>query len=109
MGATLSLKLIVASRGRMKNGKWVQQMEIRKDRLTNTITSVTKDNLVMELRRIANIYGDDKGTGFAGNVWDRYGLSPTIQTSQGGLRQPLVIVKTDQNESNSIRQHTENR
>jgi len=36
---------IVASRGRMKNGKWTQQLESRSDG-TNTITSVGKDNML---------------------------------------------------------------
>ena len=37
---------IVASRGRMKNGEWVQNMEERIDGNTNTLTSVQKDNMV---------------------------------------------------------------
>ena len=41
--------------------------------------------------RICNIYDDRFGTGYAGNVWDQDGISPTIQTAQGGNRQPLVI------------------
>ena len=41
--------------------------------------------------RIGNIYGENFGTGYAGNVWDKEGISPTLQTAQGGNRQPLVI------------------
>ena len=41
--------------------------------------------------RIGNIYGENFGTGYAGNVWDKDGISPTLQTAQGGNRQPLVI------------------
>lgn len=38
-----------AMRGRYdENGKIEQQLEIREDGLTNTITTVTKDNLVIE-------------------------------------------------------------
>ena len=43
--------------------------------------------------RIGNIYGEDKGTGYAGNVWDDNGLSPTINTMNGGNRQPMIPVK----------------
>ena len=41
--------------------------------------------------RIGNIYDDNFGTGYAGNVWDKDGLSPTLQTAQGGNRMPLVL------------------
>ena len=40
----------------------------------------------MEVNRIGNIFGDDKGTGFAGNVWDKDHLSPTLNTMQGGVQ-----------------------
>ena len=41
--------------------------------------------------RIGNIYGEQFGTGYAGNVWDQNSVSPTIMTAQGGNRQPLVV------------------
>ena len=40
--------------------------------------------------RIGNIYGPSRGTGFAGNVWDKKGLSPTITTCGGGQREPII-------------------
>lgn len=41
--------------------------------------------------RLGNIYGEQFGTGYAGNVWDENAISPTIMTMQGGNRQPLVV------------------
>ena len=41
--------------------------------------------------RIGNIYDENYGTGYAGNVWDKDGVSPTLQTAQGGNRMPLVL------------------
>lgn len=41
--------------------------------------------------RIGNIYDEKFGTGYAGNVWDKNGVSPTLQTAQGGNRMPLVV------------------
>ncbi len=41
--------------------------------------------------RLGNIYGEDKGTGYAGNVWDSEKISPTLTTMQGGNRQPMII------------------
>lgn len=44
-----------------------------------------------EVKRLGNIYGEDRGTGFAGNVWDKEGVSPTITTMQGGGREPMIV------------------
>lgn len=131
---------IVASRGRnpenpsdrTTGSPTEQRLEANVSGTTNTITTVAKDNYVMEpvvceqrcdeglrffkddvvgtLRtidacgdkrviepedinpvRIGNIYGEQFGTGYAGNVWDQDSVSPTIMTAQGGNRQPLVV------------------
>ena len=50
-------------------------------------------------KRLFNIYGRDRGTGFAGNVWSKDHLSPTIDTCGGGNRQPLVIASTQNHAS----------
>lgn len=132
--------IIVASRGRnpenpsdrTTGSPTEQRLEANMNGTTNTITTVAKDNYVMEpvvceqrcdeglrffkddvvgtLRtidacgdkrviepedinpvRIGNIYGEQFGTGYAGNVWDQDSISPTIMTAQGGNRQPLVV------------------
>ena len=131
---------IVASRGRnpenpsdrTTGSPTEQRLEANTNGTTNTITTVAKDNYVIEpvvceqrcdeglrffnddvvgtLRtidscgdkrviepddmnpvRIGNIYGEQFGTGYAGNVWDQDSVSPTIMTAQGGNRQPLVV------------------
>lgn len=41
--------------------------------------------------RLGNMFGEDKGTGFAGNVWNKNMVSPTLTTMQGGYRQPMII------------------
>lgn len=51
---------------------------------------LVKDDDVNPIR-IGNIYGEQFGTGYAGNVWDQDSVSPTIMTAQGGNRQPLVV------------------
>ena len=45
----------------------------------------------LEPVRLGNIYGEDKGTGYAGNVWDKDAIAPTLMTMQGGNRQPMII------------------
>lgn len=47
--------------------------------------------LVNECKRLGNVYGEQFGTGYAGNVWDKEGISPTIMTMQGGGRQPHIF------------------
>lgn len=44
-----------------------------------------------ELKRIGNIYGENVGTGHAGNVWDKNGLAPTLISTEGGNKQPMII------------------
>lgn len=34
--------------------------------------------------RLGNVYGEEYGTGYAGNVWDSSAISPTLTTMQGG-------------------------
>ena len=41
--------------------------------------------------RLGNIYGSQFGTGYAGNVWDKEAVAPTIMTMQGGGREPMII------------------
>lgn len=54
----------------------------------NVCHSPTRDNSPV---RLGNIYGDDRGTGYAGNVWDSESISPALTTMQGGNRQPMII------------------
>lgn len=41
--------------------------------------------------RLGNIYGNQFGPGYAGNVWDKNAICPTLMTMQGGGRQPHII------------------
>lgn len=51
--------------------------------------------------RLFNIYGENKGTSFADNVYSPYTICPTLNTMGGGNRQPLIIVEV-KNESSSL-------
>lgn len=85
------------------------ELEPRKDGIANTITTVQKDNLLieqndlavveMEERRLGNIYGFDGGN-YAGNVYDDKMLSPTIRTYQGGNQQPMIVAIRGRNPYN---------
>ena len=43
-----------------------------------------KENKELKVVRLGNIYNPNLGTGYAGNVWDKDNLCPTITTLQGG-------------------------
>lgn len=45
--------------------------------------------------RVGGIFDTDKSTHQAGSVWDKDGLSPTLDTMQGGWRQPCVQIKNN--------------
>lgn len=51
----------------------------------------TAGDRMVELKRIGNIYGKNVGTSHAGNVYDKNGLAPTLDTAQGGNIQPMII------------------
>lgn len=45
----------------------------------------------MRTERIGNIYGSQFGTGYAGNIWDKNGISPSLMTMAGGGREPMIV------------------
>lgn len=53
-----------------------------------------KDPKCVEVRpiRLGNVYGEQFGTGFGGNVWATDGLAPTLKTTSAASQQ-FVIVK----------------
>ena len=69
-----------------------QTLELKKDGCSNTLTTVQKDNMVLELKikRLGNLYDENAGGARAGNVYAPNGLAPALQTAQGGNRQPLM-------------------
>lgn len=78
----------VASRGR-ENG---QELEFQKESISNTLTSVQKDNWVIEPKIIEedfNLY-PNSGNPQAGRVYNAEGISPAMDTCSGGNRMPKI-------------------
>lgn len=50
-------------------------------------------------KRLGNIYSFDGGN-YAGNVYDKECLSPTLRTMQGGNSQPMVVAMRGRNPDN---------
>ena len=71
-----------------------QRLEINKDGVSNILTSVQKDNWVVEhtVNQIGNLFQTDSfgGNPQTGRVYSDNGLSPTLNTMQGGGREPKI-------------------
>lgn len=77
---------ICASRGRMIEGatqKWTQQLEVGPKGVSNALTSVQKDNLVIEPTEV-NVVGNYSPSGYnASRIVDPEGSSPTVMENHG--------------------------
>ena len=64
----------------------------RKDGISNTLTSVQKDNYVIypKIIQCGQIY-PDTGNPQAGRIYDSIGISPAMDTCSGGNRMPKII------------------
>jgi len=90
-----------AIRGRYdKDGKIKQQLELRSDDKTNSLTTVQKDNVVVRVPELKSAFGaciqvgeaDLKGHDIIKRVYSPKGKAPTLTTMGGGHREPKVIV-----------------
>ena len=72
-----------------------QRLEINHNGTTNTITTVQKDNYVIEpkVQQVGNIIDTDSfgGNPQVGRVYSAEGVSPTLNTMQGGGREPKIV------------------
>lgn len=93
-------KPVVKSVGNVNpSGRGMNGVVVDSDGLARTITTEKGEGQKVLVRnepvRLGNIYGEQFGTGYAGNVWDKEAICPTLMTMQGGNRQPLVTVEND--------------
>lgn len=75
-----------AMRGRYVEGGTEQHLEVRKDGLSNALTTVQKDTLIIQGRLEQEGWMDEMK-----RVYDPVGISPTLTTMQGGYRQPKIL------------------
>lgn len=48
----------------------------------------------IKVEKLGNLYGFTGGS-YAGNVYDRHGICPTLNTVSGGNRQVMIFVKKE--------------
>ena len=67
------------------------QLQPKQDGTSNTLTSVAKDNLLIEPRcqQIGNIH-EGESNPQSGRVYSSEGISPTLDCCQGGNREPKI-------------------
>lgn len=56
-------------------------------------TDYKQPKQILETKRLGGVFDTEKSKHQAGSVWDKEGLSPTLDTMQGGYRQPCILVK----------------
>lgn len=101
IGLVIAEPEIVASRGRnpenpsdrTTGSPTEQRLEPNTQGMTNTLTTVQKDNLVLEPKRLGGLYDGEGKRRQAGAVWEKENIAPTLDTCQGGHREPLIVVK----------------
>lgn len=103
MPSILEDKTIVAMRGRNPENPsdrtvgipTEQRLEPNSQGLCNTLTSVQKDNLVMEVKQLGFM---DNGTGQhqSNTVYDENALCPNITTIEGGGTQQIKVLNEPQ-------------
>lgn len=104
-GPKITEPFIVASRGRnpqnpsdrTPGAPTEQRLEPNSQGICNTLTTVQKDNLVVEpkLMQAGNLSGGkwDKINESCRRYYDEEGIAPTIHTCQGGNTEPKVLVR----------------
>lgn len=75
--------------GRGMNGKVYQGI------IAPTITTNKGEGLKINVNRIGGIFDTEKSKHQAGSIYDKNGLSPSLDTMQGGYRQPCIEIFND--------------
>ena len=87
---------------RINNSNFMQEKKRlqEKDYVDTLLARDYKDPkcVAVEPKRIGGLFDTEKSKHQAGSIWDKERISPTIDTMQGGYRQPLVTI--DDNVSN---------
>jgi len=76
-----------------------EKLRIQGGKISNTLLS--RDYKSPKCVRINGLYDSEKKRHQAGSIYDKNGVSPSLDTGQGGNRQPFIVVSRGRNTSNS--------
>lgn len=91
IGVAVVEKTIVGVIGSTQKNDYVGNGE-----LCSTLTSAMGQgggHIPMVASRLGGLFDDEKGKHQAGSVWNSNGICPTLDTMQGGYRQPCILDK----------------
>ena len=88
--ANISKTIITRAGARMDDNFIVENIDTDKERFKFDST-----NEELKSVRLGGVFDTEKSKHQAGSVWDKEGLSPTLDTMQGGWRQPCIIDDND--------------
>lgn len=86
--ANISKTITTRAGARMDDNFIVENIDTDKERFKFDST-----NEELKSVRLGGVFDTEKSKHQAGSVWDKDGLSPTLDTMQGGWRQPCILVK----------------
>lgn len=86
--ANISKTITTRAGARMDDNFIVENIDTDKERFKFDST-----NEELKSVRLGGVFDTEKSKHQAGSVWDKEGLSPTLDTMQGGYRQPCILVK----------------
>lgn len=88
--ANISKTITTRAGARMDDNFIVENIDTDKERFKFDST-----NEELKSVRLGGVFDTEKSKHQAGSVWDKEGLSPTLDTMQGGWRQPCIIDDND--------------
>ena len=86
--ANISKTITTRAGARMDDNFILDNIDTDKERFIFDST-----NKELKSVRLGGVFDTEKSKHQAGSVWDKEGLSPTLDTMQGGWRQPCILVK----------------
>lgn len=89
-------KVINPLKDKTEYGWYFEQNVYDSDGLIRTLKSSEGSGNIPKVitnspKRLCGLYDDEKGKHQAGSIWDKDAISPTIDTMQGGHRQPFIV------------------
>lgn len=68
------------------------QLTTQDNRGCNTSQRTSNDDYC-KIKRLGNVYGEQFGTSYGGNVWDIFSISPVLKTGASASQQCVIEIK----------------
>lgn len=95
-------KCLTTKAGSRMDDNYIIDVESKNDKF-----EFSSKNDELKAIRLFGLFDKENSKHQAGSVWDKEGLAPTLDTMQGGYRQPLIVENTDKIIKVDIQQQVE--